>query len=644
MLRNVSSLEELERRAALLELTTDLVSSVRPDGTVAYLNAAGFALMGWPLDTDISTKRVPDFHPRWATKLIIEQGLPVAMRDGVWRGKTALLGADGQEIPVSQVIVAHREPGGEVPLLSTIIRDIREHLRIEEELRGSTQMLQLVMDYVPQFVFWKDRNSAYRGCNRNFAKLAGLEHVEDIVGKTDLELGWAQADGERLHRLDTEVMQRNEPQTHVVETRRQTDGSQCLIDSSRIPLHDEASEVVGILGMFEDITARTRAEEQLHQSQKLESLGELAGGVAHDFNNMLTVIRGAAELLALEQANHAGVVALAEEILDATDKAAGLTQKLLDVSRKGTSSRECVDLHAIIHAAKAQLERNLDGRIRVHVQLDATQFSLFGDPTQLQSVIVNLGLNAREAMPNGGELRISTADVDIAADDVRRASFVMIPGPHVELVVRDTGVGMTPAVAQRVFEPYFTTKALGSGSGLGLAAVYSAIVDHRGAIEFDTEAGVGTSFRVWLPVDPQATGRGGPSSRTLARASGRILLVDDEELVRNVAARMLRSLGYEVVMAEDGVRALEVYQAERERIDLVILDMLMPQLDGRQTLQALRGLPSDVPVLFCSGYTRERVDVGGEGVRGFIKKPYSKSELERQVAEALGRARPGSGS
>jgi two-component system, cell cycle sensor histidine kinase and response regulator CckA len=629
--------EELERRLALLELTTDLVGSATPDGRVTYLNQSGFALLGWDPSGGVAGKTIPDFHPRWATELVLNTGLPTAMRAGVWEAETALLTASGAEIPVSQVLVAHRDATGKAVHLSTIMRDIRERKRIEEQLRASTQMFQLIMDYIPQFVFWKDRNSVYQGCNRNFAVVAGVGSVENIVGKADYELAWKREEAEFFRKVDREVMDADEPLTHIIEPQLQADGKHAWLDTSKIPLHDEHGEVVGILGMFEDITDRKLAEEQLRQNQKLESIGQLAGGIAHDFNNMLTAIIGAAELLTMRLDADAGdgLRRLAEEILDAADKAAGLTQRLLEFSRKGSHSREPVDVHTLLEAAAGLLARTVDRRIEVVIDLRADLVRLLGDPSQLQSMLLNLGVNARDAMANSGRLRLATANVQLEPGDPRAGAFAITPGPYVEIEVSDTGGGMSPSVAKRVFEPFFTTKPVGQGTGLGLSAVYSAVVDHGGAITFETKPGVGTSFRVYLPVDPDAEPVRSRTTSEQLRGRARILLVDDEELVRNVAAAMLTSLGYEVVMAADGEEAVGVYAREGETIDLVILDMIMPKLNGRETLQRLRELDPDVAVLFCSGYTRERVEVEDEGVRGFLKKPYQLAELARHIADAL---------
>lgn len=638
MLRRVSELEELEQRAALLELTTDVVSSATPDGRVIHLNAAGRKLLGWKTES-LSKKRIEDAHPARVVDRLRDEVLPRVAREGQWRGETAVLDAEGNEVPVAQEIVAHFDDSGRVVGLSTILRDLRERKASEQRLREATQRFQLVLDYIPQFVFWKDRRSVYLGCNRNFAEVAGVHSVEDIVGKTDYDLAWKREEAEFFRTVDEQVMSADKAQSHIEEPQLQADGKQAWLDTSKIPLHDEAGNVVGILGMYEDITERKAAQERLFQAQKLESIGQLAGGVAHDVNNMLTVIAGAAQMLAEDTADQPALRALAGDILDATQQASGLTQRLLDFSRSGTQTREPVDINAIVRSAVALLKRTVDRKIDITTGLDARENALRGDPSQLQNMVLNLGLNARDAMSDGGELHLASENFELEAGDPRLDGASLRPGPYVALTVRDQGTGMTAEVAARAFEPFFTTKRVGSGTGLGLAAVYSAVVDHGGTVEIQSAPGHGTTVVAWLPVEPGLEVPAALLPNERPRGTGQILVVDDEAMVRVTATKMLVSLGYEVIAVEDGIRAVEMIRTGEVCPDLVLLDMVMPKIDGRQTLATLREAGSDVPVVFCSGYSREFVDVVDSNVLGFEKKPYQLSHLAQQVATAIARHR-----
>ncbi len=754
-----------QRLVALLEATTDLVGAAEPDGRLAYLNRAGRLLLGLAPDESLEGFRIDDLRPAWAVRKVHEEGLPAALRHGNWQGETAVLTRTGEEIPVSQVIVVHRHPDGAVAYLSTIMRDIRERKRIEEELRRATEMFQLVLDNIPQHVFWKDRDSVYLGCNRNLAKVAGVPSVEAIVGKTDYELAWKREEADFFRQVDRRVMERDSGELHIIEPQLQADGRQAWLVTNKIPLHDAAGAVVGILGTFEDITDRKlaedaliqseenlritlesigdgviaadaagrvlrmnpvaeqltgwnrgdalgrllgevycvereeedgveslplswlldssnedrrmdatlrsrtgrcwkiaenaapmraadgtavgvvlvfrdvteqrRLEEQVRQSQKMDSIGQLAGGIAHDFNNMLTAIMGSAEILTRGLRDRPALVEVADTILEAADNAAQLTQKLLDFSRKGRQVREPVDVHEVVSSAIALLMRTVNRNILIREQLTARMRCVYGDPAQLQNAILNLGLNARDAMVDGGTLTISSCNLDLDAAYCETSGAALAPGPYIEVEVRDSGGGMTAETVERAFEPFFTTKEVGHGTGLGLSSAYSAVRDHGGEIALRSELGQGTIACLYLPVSAAAVPTK-VSQLAPPRGRGRILLADDEPMVRRVACRLLRQLGYEVIEADDGAAALRVFTSEHQRIDLVILDMVMPSMSGREALAAMKRIAPDVRALYSSGFTRQgSVDYLADGVKGFVKKPYRVSELAQQVARAL---------
>jgi len=632
----MSGQTELERLAALLELTTDFVSSATAEGQITYLNRNGARLVGLPPEASTAHMTISDFHPPWATELILSEGLPVARSEGIWSAETALLHRDGYEIPVSQVIVAHRDPeSGAVEHVSTIIRDIRGRKQTEQELRERTQMLRLVLDNIPQHVFWKDRASVYRGGNLNFAKIAGFDSIDEVVGKTDHELALLEEKAAFYREQDERIMASGQAVYHWVEETHVEGAGAVWLDTHKIPLLDDRGEVIGLLGMIEDITARRLAEDQLRQVQKLESMGQLAGGVAHDFNNMLTAIRGATELLAYQVAGQPDLEGLAQIVLEAAENAAGLTQRLLEFSRKGSHSREPVDLHAVIDGSLTLLRRTIDKRVDFQTRLAAKVPTLLGDPSQLQNLLLNLALNAQDAMPQGGTLTIETAQVELLERDPRVGAFRVQPGPFIAMSIRDTGTGMSPDVAARAFEPFFTTKDVGAGTGLGLSAVYSAVVAHGGAVVLESEVGEGTTFVIFLPVDPELQLGTPARARPDGHGRGRVLLIDDEVLVRRTGAAMLKALGYEVVQAADGTAGVEAFVADPHSFDVVLLDLVMPKMSGRETLTALRAIDPEVRVLFCSGFTRERVEVEAEGVSGFLKKPYRMAELARQIADAI---------
>ncbi|HWO08876.1 MAG TPA: ATP-binding protein, partial [Polyangiaceae bacterium] len=382
------------------------------------------------------------------------------------------------------------------------------------------------------------------------------------------------------------------------------------------------------------------SEERLRQSQKMDALGRLAGGVAHDFNNMLTGILAAAELLGFRLAE------LKVEdpddniriIVQSAQRAAELTRQLLVFSRQRPPAKTQLDLNRVIGEARALLARSIDPRIVIECELLATDPLVLGDRALLQSAVLNLGINARDAMPQGGKLRIATRNVVLGADVCAQSAFALKPGPHVELVVQDDGTGMDPATEARIFEPFFTTKGVGRGTGLGLAAVHGTLVDHGGAIQVESSPGRGTTFTLWLPqavaapLAVDADTRPRPIEGRLT-----ILLVDDEPAVQDTIRRVLESLNASVLTASDGREGVAVFSARHAEIDLVLLDSLMPGLSGADVFYRLRAIDSSVPVLMASGFAADAPleDLQRTGLAGFIMKPFTRSALMAAVEKAL---------
>ncbi len=392
-----------------------------------------------------------------------------------------------------------------------------------------------------------------------------------------------------------------------------------------------------LLAVIRDVSERNQLERQLRQGQKLESLGQLAGGIAHDFNNMLAGIMGAAELLERQTSLAERPRKLLGTILTTCERAAGLTRKLLSFARKGQPQRQPLELHQVVHDTLGMLEATLDKRIHLSASLAAERSGIIGDPADLQNVLINLAFNARDAMPDGGQLTFSTRVRDLSMADEPGLVSPLPPGIYLELSVSDTGTGIPPAVLARIFEPFFTTKAVGKGTGLGLAAVYGTVLDHAGSLRVDSEEGKGTTFVLFFPIagDASAITRAVQPTNHSSNKRGVVLLVDDEELVRSVAQAFLEELGWEVLEAADGQQALDLYRDQRERIDLVMLDMEMPGRRGIDLLREMKQIDPGVIAILCSGYVRDGSSdqLVAEGFRAQLSKPYRMAELERVLEE-----------
>jgi PAS domain S-box-containing protein len=414
------------------------------------------------------------------------------------------------------------------------------------------------------------------------------------------------------------------------------DGSQFDVDVSLSSM--EFDGVPHLLAIVRDITERKLMEEQILQSQKMDSIGQLAGGVAHDFNNMLSGILGAAELLEMglpeDYDKGHDMVRL---IKTSAGRAAELTAKLLAFSRQGEPMNSPMDVHASVNDALALLERSLDKRIEVQAILSAPDSVILGDPLQIQNALLNLGINARDAMPGGGRLEITTAGTTLDAADCEASTYEVAPGTYLEITVRDTGVGMGQEVKKRIFEPFFTTKGTGKGTGLGLSAVYGTVCMHGGAISVNSAPGAGTTFRIYLPLVSDPTGVEDDVSGPIPLGTGCILVVDDEEVLRTTAAMMLEDLGYEVLLAEDGLEGVAQFERHRDRICVVILDMIMPRMGGADAFRAIRRIDPQARVIIASGFAQEEIvsALREEGLCSFIGKPYSCGELARLLDEIM---------
>jgi PAS domain S-box-containing protein len=512
-----------------------------------------------------------------------------------------------------------------------LARQEAERVRVVEAL----QLTQYAVDHVSQAITWIDADGTRLYANEAFCRLTGYPREELIGARFSMvtrpqdrnywEELWAgvKAQGARLYESTVVTKSGEERLVEVVATHINFSGREFLMGSMR------------------DITTERQAEERLRQAQKMEAIGTLAGGIAHDFNNLLTGILGYANLLTLEASPGSQTFEAARVIEKAAERAAELTRQLLGFARKGKFLNVPFKVHPLIGEVVSILDRTLDKGITITQRLAAPQTTLVGDPNQIQQVILNLAVNARDAMPQGGSLTIETALVHLD-ETYCRAHPQVTPGPYVMIAVSDTGHGIPKAVQARIFEPFFTTKDEGKGTGMGLAMVYGIVKNHHGTVHVYSEEGHGARFCIYLPAPPEGRGEarledGAARNGQGARAGGRILLVDDEEIVLRLGRAMLEKLGCQVRPFADPAEAARHYAENWRDYDLVILDMIMPGLDGRECFQAMKQANPAVRAILSSGYSRggRAQEILDEGLCGFIQKPYHLRELAAAVTAAL---------
>jgi PAS domain S-box-containing protein len=424
------------------------------------------------------------------------------------------------------------------------------------------------------------------------------------------------------------------------------DGTEKFVNAIGRAIVDDSGKTIQLLGTVQDITVRKREEqekqhlkEKLLQSEKMEAVGQLAGGIAHDFNNQLAGVIGYADMLREEVSDNPHLSHYVDNIINAARRAADLTNKLLAFSRKGNYLTIPVEIHKIIGEVVSLLRRSIHKNIHIKQELNAKRTIIMGDPTQLQNALLNLALNARDAMPDGGELTFATDITELNEEYCRSNPHEIYPGQYLQISVTDSGTGIDEQTRQHMFEPFYTTKEEGKGTGMGLAAVSGTVKTHKGSINVCSELGRGTTMTMHLPLAIAKIGTQNTDAKRLTAVEGSacILLIDDEAMLLDMVSVILRNLGYTVYTYTNGAEAVEFYKKEWENIDLVILDMVMPRIGGRAAFRAMRQINPNVVVLLFSGYSvnGEAQAIMEEGVKGFIQKPYNRAELSQVIADIL---------
>ena len=514
---------------------------------------------------------------------------------------------------------------------------LQERKQAQEELREVTQRLRLATaaghlgiwdwDIVNDVLVWNDRMFEIYGVSSNTFRMSRAIwekclHPDDLA--MALEGTRAALSGEREYDYEFRIVL--------------PDGTVKFIKTNAMIIRDAHGKAVRMIGMNQDITDRKHMEEQLRQSQKMEAIGQLAGGVAHDFNNILTVIYGHCSVLQMKMGKDAPFRSDIDQIYAAAEKAANLTRSLLAFSRKQIMSPKKVNLNEIVLNVGKLLTRIIGEDIQLKTVCTGKPLRVFADSGQIEQVLMNLAANARDAMTNGGILTIETGSEEIDESFIQAYGYGAA-GKYVVLSVSDTGQGMDAETTKKIFEPFFTTKEVGKGTGLGLAIVYGVIKQHNGYINVYSEAGEGTTFRVYLPqVSEEGADDTEEASPEYPRIGNETVLVaEDDATIRGLAGSILRSFGYDVILAHDGEDAVEKFKADMEKIAIIVMDMIMPRKSGREAYEEIRKVRPDVRILFMSGYSPDLLQERGVFADNeeVLIKPIHPLDLVRKVRSVL---------
>jgi two-component system, cell cycle sensor histidine kinase and response regulator CckA len=631
--------EQLHRAklATTLHSIGDGVIATDKTGVITFANPVAESLTGWRVDEAIG-RRLATVFPIIGESTRERASDPVAkvLETGSVVGlanHTLLISRDGREIPIDDSGSPIKDESGRMTGVVLVFRDATESRRAQQQLEESERRYRLLFENNPQPMWVFDAETlAFLAVNYAAIETYGYTREEflsitlrDIRPVEDIP-----ALMEDVRSREGRPLHRSGPWRH-----RKKDGTLITIEIVSHPIDFGGRKARLVLAS--DITERKKLEEQFHQAQRLESIGRLAGGVAHDFNNLLTVINGYTEMVLQDESEDDPNREMLDEVLAAGARAAALTQQLLTFSRKQLIQPVVVNLNDIVSDIERMLRRLIGEDVRLVTKLSGDLGRVKADGGQLQQVIMNLAINARDAMPNGGSLLLEAANVTF--DEEYATLHPEVPGgEYVMLAVTDTGTGMTPEVKARLFEPFFTTKPKGSGTGLGLATVYGIVKQSGGWIWVYSEPGNGTTFKIYLPRTDEAIPQPRPVLKTDARGRETILVVEDQLEVRTIAIAALQRFGYTVLSAVSGEEALSIASGFLGRIDLLLTDVVMPGMNGRDLAWRLRVERADIRVLLMSGYTEnamaDRADLDAEF--GYVQKPFTPDTLAEKVREALG--------
>ncbi len=615
-----SSRDTENRLMAIMQATPDFIATSTPNGRILYCNPGAYLMLGLPTDQPINDLDIKDIYPPHAAAAITRQSIPAAIHNGIWQGETTFIRADGSQIPVSQVIIAHKDTDGKLQYLSTIARDISARKEMEDALRQSEALFRNILDTTPDGILLSKPDGTITLAN---------PMAEKIFGRPLQGVALAQllSSHPALEERSTGIEQREN-----VTGYRQDGGefpAEILYNRTTLPGQQYGLTVV------RDVTEQRNLEHQFRQSQKMEAIGQLTGGLAHDFNNMLGIIIGNLDLLELELHGNDSAQKKVASSLKAALLGADLTKRLLAFARKQNLSPRRINMKTEIEETLPLIERVMKGDYHISLSIADNLPEVTIDPSEFENALLNLAINARDAMPDGGSFLINAKAISFSEEDTRHLGRDFPPGDYVRISLTDTGYGIPAEVIDHIFEPFFTTKGKGKGTGLGLAMVYGFIKQSQGHIRIYSEPGHGTVVHIYLPVAPgfhsEATNLPESSRQGIAFSpAGRpILVVDDEAELAEIARAYLESAGYQVTVMTHSNAALDLIRQGRH-FDMVISDLVMPgHMDGMELRQQILKLHPHLPVLFASGFSEEAIKarIGGALNTPILQKPFRKQDL-----------------
>ncbi|MDH3254391.1 MAG: PAS domain S-box protein, partial [Acidobacteriota bacterium] len=623
---------EVEQRyRALAEHSPTGIFHSDAQGRTLYVNDAWCRITGLSRNEAMGDGWRKAIHPSDRESKLAEWTQLVDAGHGLRGGEYRILRPDGEVVWAEGYAVELRDADGNVAGFVGSVHDITEHKLAQEIIRGSEERYRTLFEQSLDCIYISSPEGRFVDINQAGLDLIGFESKQEAL-KTDISGLYAHADDRQALLLELDA--KGLVEARELQLRRQ-DGTPLTVVASITTVRDDKGRVHTMRGILRDVTETRQMERQIRQGQKMEAIGRLAGGVAHDFNNLLTAIIGYADLLAMTLPAGTTLSRNAEEIKAIARRGAGLTKQLLAFSRRQILTPKNLMINDIVDEMHSLLKRLIGEDIELTTDLDPAIRSVLADPTQIEQIVVNLAINARDAMPGGGKLDIRTDTIEI---DARHASRYagLEPRRHVRLTISDNGTGIEPQIQERIFEPFFTTKSDAHGTGLGLSTVYGAVQQSGGQIYVRSEMGEGSTFEVLFPEvgDEEQSVK---TERRAARAGGgteTILIAEDEPTVRQFLASLLSSQGYSVLTACDGVEALEIAHGHEGRIDLLLSDVVMPKMNGIELAKTLRSEIAGLKVLLVTGYSENQSALREVG-DAYLQKPFAPQVLAKRLRQLL---------
>jgi len=611
-----------------------------PQGYVLEANQAFFQMLGYRKQEINSMTFVDIMYPDDREETI---ELSNAVREGCitsYQTENRYLKSDGQVLWAIVRTSAVKDHAGDIQYWLGIVEDISERKSAQEALIESEKQYRNILGSIEEGYFEVDLRGNFTFFNDRVCQITGYEH-NALMGMNNRQYTSPET-AHKMYQIFNRVYRTGEPAKVTKYEVIRKDGTKKILEVSASLMRDADDQPIGFRGIMRDVTLRIqtekekkRLESQVQHAQKMEAIGTLAGGIAHDFNNLLMGFQGNISLMKMDMAEDHPHHEFMNNMESYVKRGSELTRQILGFARGGKYQVKTTNLNALINK-NADMFSRARKEIKIHKKFQEDLYTVEVDRGQIEQVLLNLFVNAWQAMPGGGNLYVETENINLQSHDYDKP-YAIESGRYVRVTVSDTGIGMDKGTQERIFEPFFTTKAFGRGTGLGLASAYGIIKNHNGIINVYSEKGHGTTFKIYLPASDKLVIAEKLKPEAAQGGSETILLVDDEEMVADIGKDLLEKLGYTVLVAAGGTEAIKLFRRHRDQVDLVILDMIMPDMSGGETFSRLRAIKPNAKILLSSGYSLDdrASAIMKQGCNGFIQKPFNLKKISHKIREIL---------